>query len=391
MTQRICHPYPDFLELESLLTEDQRLIQQTVRSFVKEELAPHIQKAYREEFFLENLIPRFGELGLLGAHLDGYGLPGLDNISYGIIMRELERCDSGLRSFASVQGSLVMFPIHAFGSEEQKKTWLPKLGSGQAIGCFGLTESDGGSDPGAMRTTAQKTPQGTWILNGSKMWITNGNLAHIAVVWAQTEEGIRGFLVPTETKGFTIKKMQGKLSLRASVTSELYFDKVELPPTAILPKSKGLSSPLSCLTEARYGIAWGVLGAAEACFDEAVRYTSDRVLFGKSLHTKQIVQVKLARMLSKITQGQLLALRLGQIKNDHKLHFSQVSLGKQNNCEMALDIARTARDMLGANGIMEEYQVMRHMCNLETVITYEGTNDVHLLILGSQITGEQAY
>jgi glutaryl-CoA dehydrogenase len=223
------------------------------------------------------------------------------------------------------------------------------------------------------------------------MWITNGNLAHIAVVWAQTEEGIRGFLVPTETKGFTIKKMQGKLSLRASVTSELYFDKVELPPTAILPKSKGLSSPLSCLTEARYGIAWGVLGAAEACFDEAVRYTSDRVLFGKSLHTKQIVQVKLARMLSKITQGQLLALRLGQIKNDHKLHFSQVSLGKQNNCEMALDIARTARDMLGANGIMEEYQVMRHMCNLETVITYEGTNDVHLLILGSQITGEQAY
>lgn len=373
-----------------MLTDEQKLVQQTVREFIAKEAEPIIQKAYRSEEFPTSLIPRFGELGLLGAQLSGYGLPGMDNISYGLIMRELERCDSGLRSFASVQGALVMYPIHAFGSEEQKNQWLPKLASGEVVGCFGLTESEGGSDPGAMKTKAEKTRTG-WLLNGSKMWITNGNISQIAVVWAQTEQGIRGFIVPTHTKGFSVRKMEGKLSLRASITSELYFDNVEIPENAILPKSNGLSSPLSCLTQARYGIAWGVLGAAESCFDEVCNYTKDRILFGKALNTKQLIQVKLARMLSRITQGQLLALRLGQLKNQGDLHFTQVSMGKQNNCEMALETARTARDILGGNGIMDEYKTMRHMCNLETVITYEGTNDIHLLILGSEITGHQAF
>lgn len=390
MGSPVCYPFPDYMDIRKSWSSEQKLVEETVRNFVKQEAMPLIQQSYRNEEFPHSLIKNLGELGLLGPNLSGYGLPGMDQTSYGIIMKELERCDSGLRSFASVQGALVMYPIHAFGSEEQKKKWLPQLASGESIGCFGLTESEGGSDPGAMKTKAEKK-QDHWELNGSKMWITNGNIAEIAIVWAKTADGLRGFIVPTKTKGFKAIKMSGKLSLRASITSELYFDRVKLPLDSILPESKGLKSALSCLTQARYGISWGVLGAAEACFDEICHYVRDRILFGKPLAAKQLIQQKLARMLSRITQGQLLAYHLGQLKDQGELHFSHVSMAKQNNCEMALEVARTCRDVLGGNGIMDEYQTMRHMCNLETVITYEGTNDIHLLIVGSQITGMQAF
>ena len=383
-------PFPDFYDISSVLTEEQRLVRDTVRDFVQREVEPEIKRCYMEERFPTHIIPKLGELGLLGANLKGYGLSGMDAISYGIVMKELERCDSGLRSFASVQGALAMYSIYAFGSDAQKEEWLPKLGRGEAIGCFGLSESYGGSDPGAMFTKAEDKGD-HWLLNGSKMWITNGNLAKVAIVWAQTQMGIRGFLVPTHLPGFTAKKMEGKLSLRASVTSELYFDNVNLPKDALLPKSDGLKSPLSCLTQARYGIAWGVLGAAEACFDEAVNYAKDRVTFNRPIAHTQLVQRKLSLMLSRITQAQLLALRLGQLKNEGKLHFSHVSMAKQNNVEVALEVARTCRDILGGNGIMIEYKAMRHMCNLETVSTYEGTNDIHLLIVGGEITGVQAF
>jgi glutaryl-CoA dehydrogenase len=384
-------PFLDFYHMDELLNDEQKLIVGSVRDFVTREINPVIGQCYIEERFPTDKIKAIGDLGVLGGNLKGYGLAGMDQISYGLVMRELERCDSGLRSFASVQGALVMYPIHEYGSEEQKKEWLPKLGTGEVIGCFGLSESYGGSDPGAMKTNAVLR-DGKWILNGSKMWITNGNLAQIAIVWAKTSEGIRGFIVPTNAKGFTARKMTGKLSLRASVTSELYFDHVELPQSAMLPKSTGgLKCALSCLTQARYGIAWGVLGAAEACFDEAVNYTKDRMLFDKPLAAKQITQVKLANVASRITQAQLLALRLGQLKQSGKLHHTHVSMAKQNNVLMALEVARTCRDLLGGNGIMVEYQAMRHMCNLETVYTYEGTNDVHLLIVGAEITGIQAF
>lgn len=390
MTKPHCSPYPDFFAVDDLLTEEQKMVQETVRSFVRSEVEPKIKLAYRNENFPTEIIPRMGELGLLGSNLKGYGLPGLDAISYGLIMKELERCDSGLRSFASVQGALVMFPIHAYGSEEQKESLLPKLATGEMIGCFGLTEADGGSDPGAMKTKAEDKGD-HWLLNGSKMWITNGNLAQIAIVWAQTPSGIRGFVVPTDAKGFEARKMEGKLSLRASVTSELYFDNVKLPKDALLPGSGGLKSPLSCLTQARYGIAWGVLGAAEACFDEAVNYVNDRMLFGKSLSSFQLIQRKLSIVCTDITKGQLLALRLGQLKESGKLDFAHVSMAKQNNVEIALNAARACRDMLGGNGIMDEYKAMRHMCNLETVYTYEGTNDIHQLIVGQAITGKAAF
>jgi len=390
MTSPHSSPYPDFLQIQDLLSAEQRLVQSSVRDFVAKEVEPKIRSAYLEERFPTEIIPQLGALGLLGSSLTGYGLPGMDHIAYGLIMQELERCDSGLRSFASVQGSLVMYPIHAFGSEAQKREWLPQLGSGKAVGCFGLTEANGGSDPGAMQTRAEDKGD-HWLINGSKMWITNGNLAAVAVIWAATKDGIRGFVVPTKTAGFTARKMEGKLSLRASVTSELYFDQMKLPKDAVLPLSSGLKSPLSCLTQARYGIAWGVLGAAEACFDEAVAYASDRVTFGRPIGHTQLVQRKLAIMLSRITQGKLLALRLGQLKNAGQLHFAQVSMGKQNNVEMALETARTCRDILGGNGIMVEYKAMRHMCNLETVFTYEGTNDIHLLIMGAEIVGKQAF
>lgn len=385
-----CYPYPDYLDLASLLTDEQKMISSSVRNFIVKDVQPLIREAFQTEKFPSSIISKLGELGLLGANLSGYGLPGMDAISYGLVMKELERCDSGLRSFVSVQGSLVMYPIHAYGSEEQKKLWLPLLASAKAIGCFGLTESDGGSDPGAMKTKAEKKGS-DWVLNGSKMWITNGNLAQVAVVWARTEDGVRGFLIPTDAKGFSAKKMKGKLSLRASETAELYFDNLRLPASAMLPQAFGLKAALSCLSQARYGISWGVVGAAEACFDEACRFTQDRILFGKPLAAKQLIQRKLALMLSRITQAQLLALRLGQLKNDDKFHFAQVSMAKQNNCEMALNVARECRDILGANGTLDEYVSMRHSCNLETVITYEGTNDIHLLIIGEQITGIPAY
>lgn len=385
-----CGPYPDFLDVNSMLTDEQRLVQSSVRDYVVKEIEPKIQKAWLKEEFPTEIIPQLGELGLLGANLHGYGLAGMDHISYGLVMQELERCDSGVRSFASVQGALVMYPIYAYGSEAQKEEWLPKLGSGKAVGCFGLTESYGGSDPGSMLTKAEDKGD-HWLLNGSKMWITNGNLAQVAVVWAQTKDGIRGFVVPTNVKGFEARKMEGKISLRASVTSELYFDNVKLPKDAILPKSEGLKSALGCLTQARYGIAWGAIGAAESCFDEAVNYASDRVTFGRPIAATQLVQRKFALMLSRITQAKLLAHRLGTLKNDGHMHFSHVSMAKQNNVEMALEIARTCRDILGGNGIMAEYKAMRHMCNLETVYTYEGTNDIHLLILGAQITGIPAF
>ncbi|MBI2602605.1 MAG: acyl-CoA dehydrogenase family protein [Deltaproteobacteria bacterium] len=366
------------------------MIQSSVREFVSKDIQPLIREAFQKDHFPREIVPGIAELGLLGSNLTGYGLPGMDNTSYGLVMKELERCDSGIRSFVSVQGALVMYPIHTFGSEEQKKKWLPALGKGEAIGCYGLTESEGGSDPGSMKTKAEKKAGG-WVLNGSKMWITNGNIADVAVIWAKTEAGIRGFVVPTDAKGFKTQKMTGKLSLRASETAELYFDDVRLPEEALLPGTEGLKSALACLTQARYGIAWGAVGAAEACYDEACRFAQDRVLFGKTLASRQLVQRKLAIMLSRITQAQLLSLRLGQLKDEGQLHYAQVSMGKQNNCEMALEVSRACRDILGANGLLDEYVSMRHSCNLETVITYEGTNDIHLLILGQEITGVAAF
>jgi glutaryl-CoA dehydrogenase len=383
-------PVLDLYGFESLLSADQKAVVDTVRAFVAKEAEPLVRMGYREEKFPEALVPKLAALGVLGGNLSGYGLPGMDATSYGLVMRELERCDSGLRSFASVQGSLVMFPLHAFGSEEQKREWLPKLASAEAIGCFGLTESEGGSDPGAMRTTAEDKGD-HWLLKGSKMWITNGNLAKVAIVWAKTANGIRGFVVPTDTPGFRAVAMRGKLSLRASNTSELYFENVKLPKEALLPKSEGLKSALQCLNQARYGIAFGVLGAAEACFAEALGFVSNRKVFGKSLAGFQLVQRKLALMASKITQGQLLAWRLGQLKDRGELHHAHVSLAKQANVEMALETARVARDLLGANGIMDEYKTMRHLCNLETVYTYEGTNDIHLLIVAKELTGLAAF
>ncbi|MEZ4741225.1 MAG: acyl-CoA dehydrogenase family protein [Bdellovibrionota bacterium] len=382
--------FVDCMQIKDLLNDDQKLVEESVRRFVKSEAEPIIKDCYRKEEFPTNLIKKMGELGLLGSNLNGYGLPGMDNISYGLVMKELERCDSGLRSFASVQGALVMYPIHRFGSEVQKKEWLPKLAKGEAVGCFGLTESDGGSDPAAMKTRVEDKGD-YWLLNGSKMWITNGSIADIAVVWAQTSQGIRGFLVPTDSPGFKAVKMEGKLSLRASITSELYFDNVKISKDSILPETVGLKSALECLNQARYGIAWGVIGAAECCLGEAVSYAKTRVLFSKPLATKQLVQRKIAIMLSKITQAQLLSFRIGQLKDNKVLNYVQVSMAKQNNCEVALEVARICRDILGANGIMDEYKIMRHMCNLETVITYEGTNDIHLLIMGAAVTDEQAF
>lgn len=381
----------DFLAINELLTDDQRLARDTVREFVSKEIEPHLINCYRQESFLpQDLVKKFGKLGLLGSNLTGYGLPAIDNISYGLIMRELERADSGVRSFASVQGSLVMYPIHAYGSEQQKQQWLPKLKSAQAIGCFALTEQQGGSDPANMQT--QVIDQGSYyLLNGAKMWITNGSIADIAIVWARLGQQVRGFIVPCKTAGVTINRLVGKLSLRISVTSELHFADVRLPKDSILPQASGLNSALSCLTQARYGIAWGAIGAAEACFNEVLAYCKERQLFGAPLAAKQLVQSKLATMLTDISKAQLLALRLGQLKDAGRLRYPQVSMGKQSNVAMALQVARTSRDLLGANGIMDEYRTMRHMCNLETVSTYEGTNDVHLLVLGRELTGIAAY
>src|SRR5881409_2132535 len=386
----------DFYKIDGLLSEEERAIRDTVRAWVDDNLLPIIGDAYVAGHFPKQLIPDMAELGLFGANLpEEYGCAGLNNVAYGLIMQELERGDSGLRSFASVQGALVMYPIFAFGSEEQKKEWLPKLASGEAIGCFGLTEPDFGSNPGGMITTAKETKDG-WVLNGAKMWITNGSTAHVAIVWAkigplEDVNGIRGFIVPTKTKGFTAKDQKGKLSLRASDTSELVLQDVHVPKDALLPKSGGLKSPLSCLTQARYGIAWGAVGAAMACYDEAVGYAKSRVMFGKPIGGFQLQQARLAEMLTEITKAQLLCLQLGRLKDQGKVTPQQVSLAKRNNVDIATEVAREARRLLGANGILAEYQAMRHLANLESVYTYEGTHDVHTLILGQEITGLNAF
>ena len=380
----------DFLRLDELLSDEERLARESVREFVSREFLPRVQEHVRQDgSFPMELVPKMAELGLFGANLQGYGCAGMNNVAYGLVMQELERGDSGLRSFASVQGSLVMYPIRAYGSDAQKERWLPALASGEAIGCFGLTEPDAGSNPGAMRTRAERRGGG-WVLSGTKRWITNGSVARVAVVWARTEDGIRGFLVETDRPGFEARDLKGKFSLRASVTSELFLEEVEVPEESRLPKAESMKAPLSCLTQARYGIAWGALGAAMACYDEALRYARERVVAGGPLAGKQLTQAKLAEMLTEITKGQLLALRLGRLKDAGRLHHAMVSMAKRNNVDVALRIAREARDLLGANGIVDDYQAMRHMVNLETVRTYEGTHDVHTLILGEAITGIRA-
>jgi glutaryl-CoA dehydrogenase len=380
----------DFYEIDHLLSEEELMVRDTIRDFVSEKVIPIIEKHNREATFPIHLVGPLAELGVLGANLKGYGCAGLNSVAYGLIMQELERGDSGLRSFASVQGSLVMYPIYAFGSEEQKERWLPELATGRKIGCFGLTEPDFGSNPSGMLTRATRDGS-TWVLNGTKRWITNGSIADVAVVWAKTEDEIRGFLVEKGTKGFTTIEQKGKFSLRASVTSELIFEECRIPPENILPGSKGLGSPLSCLNQARYGVAWGAIGAALACYDEAVTYSKTRIQFDKPIASFQLVQEKLVYMLSEITKGQLLCLQLGRLKDEGKVTPQQVSLAKMNNVYHALQIARTARDILGASGITDEYQCGRHLCNLESVFTYEGTHNIHTLILGEWITGIPAY
>ncbi len=386
----------DFYNLDASLSEEERMVRDTVREWVEDRVLPLIQEAYIERRFPRELIPELGELGVLGANLpEEYGCAGLNNVAYGLINQELERGDSGLRSFSSVQGALVMYPIYAFGSEEHRREWLPKLASGEKIGCFGLTEPDYGSNPGGMLTTARKV-DGGWVLNGTKMWITNGSMSDVAVIWAQTGEigdtkGIRGFVVPTDTRGFTARDQKGKLSLLASDTSELHLEDVEVPDSALMPGSGGLKSPLMCLTQARYGIAWGAIGAAMACYHESVEYAKERVMFDGVIGGKQIQQVRLAEMLTQITQAQLVALHLGRLKDSGTMTPQQVSLAKRANVNMACEIAREARRLLGGNGILVEYSAMRHMANLESVYTYEGTHDIHALILGQEITGIAAY
>jgi len=386
----------DFYDLDGLLSEEERAVRDAVRAWVDEHLMPVIGACYVEGRFPRELIPSMAELGVLGANLpEEYGCAGLNNVAYGLIMQELERGDSGIRSFASVQGALVMYPIYAFGSEEQKRRWLPALAAGTDIGCFGLTEPDYGSNPGGMITTARETADG-WVLNGTKMWITNGSQATVAVVWAKTGDlddpkSIRGFIVPTSTPGFSARDQKGKLSLRASDTSELHLQDVHLPKDALLPGSGGLKSPLMCLTQARYGIAWGGIGAAMACFDEARRYAGTRIMFNRAIAQTQIQQVRLADMLTEITKAQFLTLQLGRLKDAGTMTPSQVSLAKRNNVDMACECAREARRLLGANGILAEYHSMRHMANLESVYTYEGTHDMHSLILGQEVTGLSAF
>jgi glutaryl-CoA dehydrogenase len=387
----------DFYNIDSALSEEERAVRDTIRAFVDDEVLPVIGDCYIEGRFPKELIPKMAELGVFGANLpEEYGCAGLNNVAYGLIMQELERGDSGVRSFASVQGALVMYPIYAFGSEEQKRHYLPKMAAGEIIGCFGLTEPDYGSNPSGMITRAREEKDGSWVLNGAKMWITNGSTAKVAIVWAKTgddksDKSIRGFIVPTDTPGFTAKDQKGKLSLRASDTSELVLQDVRLPSTALLPKSGGIKSPLMCLTQARYGIAWGAMGAAIACYEEAVAYAGNRVMFGKPIAGFQLQQQRLAEMLTELVKGQLLSLHLGRLKDAGTFTPQQVSLAKRNNVSVATDIAREARRLLGANGILAEYSSMRHMANLESVYTYEGTHDIHTLILGQAVTGINAF
>jgi glutaryl-CoA dehydrogenase len=380
----------DLYDVDSLLSEEERMVRSSVRRLVDERVLPIIRECFEQHRFPREIVPELAGLGLLGSSLEGYGCAGMNSTSYGLICQELERGDSGLRSFVSVQSSLCMYPIHTFGSEEQKQKYLPRMAAGELIGCFGLTESHGGSDPASMKTYA-KRKGGDWILNGSKMWITNGGIADLAVVWAKTDEGIRGFIVDRGTPGFTTHDIEHKFSLRASVTSALFFDEVRLPADAVLPGVIGLRGPLSCLTQARFGIAWGVIGAAQACFQQILDYVDSRTLFGHSLASTQIVQARLADMARRITAAQLIALQLARLKERGKMVPAQVSLAKWNNCRMALDIARDCRDLLGGAGISAEYVPIRHMLNLESVITYEGTETVHQLTLGRELTGNNAF
>jgi glutaryl-CoA dehydrogenase len=380
----------DFYNLDTLFSTEEKAVRDQVREFVRKDAAPVIRDHFRAGTFPKELIKPIGEMELLGANLQGYGCPGLNNVAYGLILQELEWCDSALRSFSSVQGSLVMYPIWAFGSEEQKNKYLPKLAKAELIGCFGLTEPDFGSNPAGMATRAQKTANG-YVLNGRKMWITNGTMADVAVVWAKLDGNIRGFIVEKGVKGFSAKAMHGKLSLRASDTAELLLDDCHVPENAILPKSDGLKSPLSCLTQARYGIAWGALGAAISCYEEALRYAQGRVQFNKPIAAFQLTQEKFAYMVTEITKMQLLCLQLGRMKDQGKVHPAQVSLAKRNNCYHALEIARACREILGANGIIDDYVAMRHAANLESVKTYEGTHEIHTLILGQAVTGISAF
>ncbi len=384
-------PGVDYLELDALLSDEERLTRDTVREFVDDLVKPIIEECHREARTPLELVPKIAELGLFGSTIDEYGLPGLGNVAYGLVMQELERGDSGLRSFVSVQSSLVMYPIYTFGSKAQRDRWIPALGSGEAIGCFGLTEPDFGSNPGGMLTTARRDGA-EWVLNGSKHWITNGTLADVAVVWAKTEDGIRGFLVEKGTPGFTSRKQHGKFSLRASTTSELGFADCRIPADAMLPKTVGLKNALMCLNQARYGIAWGGLGAAMDCYHTALEYAKERLQWnGQPIASHQLVQDKLVWMVTEITKGQLLAYQLGKLKDAGRAKHYHISMGKKNNVWVARESARLAREVLGANGIVDDYPVIRHMLNIESVFTYEGTHDIHTLVVGERITGIPAF
>ncbi|OGF53809.1 MAG: acyl-CoA dehydrogenase [Candidatus Fraserbacteria bacterium RBG_16_55_9] len=380
----------DYYGLDELLTEEQKSIRRTVRAFVDEKVMPIIAECYEKHRFPDELIPEMGELGFFGANLTGYGSAGVDNISYGLMMQELERGDSGLRSMASVQGALVMYPIYTFGSKEQKEKYLPDMARGEIIGCFGLTEPEHGSDPGGMETTAVKD-RNHYILNGNKTWITNADVCHVAIVWAKVGDEVRGFLVERDTPGFSTATIEEKFSMRASHTGEIYLNDCRIPKENMLPEAEGLKAPLMCLNQARYGISWGVIGAAMACYEEALNYCLERSQFGKPIASYQLVQEKLVDMVTEITKAQLLCLRLGQLKEQGRVKHTHVSLAKRNNCRMALDVARKARDLLGGNGITLDYQAIRHMTNLETVFTYEGTDHIHTLVLGQDLTGIQAF
>jgi glutaryl-CoA dehydrogenase len=380
----------DFLGIDRQLSDEERDIRETVRAFVSDRVVPNVGDWFEEGTIPLELARELGQIGVLGMHLEGYGCAGTSATAYGLACLELEAGDSGIRSLVSVQGSLAMYAIHRWGSEEQKQQWLPRMAAGDALGCFGLTEPDAGSDPAAMRTRARRDGS-DWVLHGQKMWITNGSAAEIAVVWAQTEDGVRGFLVPKGTKGFTTQDIHKKLSLRASITSELLLDDVRLPASALLPEATSLKGPLSCLNEARYGIVWGAVGAARACFEAALQYSLEREAFGRPIAATQLQQAKLAHMALEVNRATLLALHLGRLKDGGELRPEHVSMGKLGNVNAALDVARTARQMLGANGITLEYPVIRHMNNLESVVTYEGTADVHALVLGGALTGIQAF
>jgi len=380
----------DLFGIRSDLSEEECMVKDSVARFVDEKVLPIIKTSFEEHSFPSDLVSEIAALGLFGSSIKGYDCAGLNSICYGLICQELERGDSGLRSFVSVQSSLVMYPIFTYGSEEQKKKWLPSLAKGESIGCFGLTESQGGSDPTNMKTHAKKEGN-DWILNGSKMWITNGSIADVCVVWAMTDEGVRGFLVEKDMPGFDAQEIHNKFSLRASITAALFFDNVRIPNSNVLPGIVGMKGPLSCLSQARYGISWGVIGAAQACLEEALNYSKERILFIKPVSHTQTIQLRLADMSRRITTAQLLSFKLGKLKDASKLTPSQISVAKWNNCRMALDIARDARDILGGSGISAEYVPIRHMLNLESVITYEGTETVHQLVVGKELTGINAF